>query len=66
MSIINALNMSTDNSKLPDENITAGYELRKQLLTNYDKVVVPATNKKLVRMKMNTVFNSVELVKFMF
>ncbi|XP_026817838.1 acetylcholine receptor subunit alpha-like 1 [Rhopalosiphum maidis] len=51
----------TNNSKLPDENITAGYELRKQLLTNYDKVVVPATNKKLVHMKMNTVFNSVEL-----
>ncbi|XP_027842863.1 acetylcholine receptor subunit alpha-like 1 [Aphis gossypii] len=51
----------TNNSKLPDENITAGHELRKQLLKNYDKVVVPATNKKLVHMKVNTVFNSVEL-----
>ena len=55
---------SIDNSRLPDENITAGHELRKQLLKNYDKVVVPATNKKLVHMKVNTVFNSIELVKF--
>nr|WHU51540.1 nicotinic acetylcholine receptor subunit alpha9 [Myzus persicae] len=51
----------TTNSRLPDENITAGHELRKQLLKNYDKVVVPATSKKRVPMKVNTVFNSVEL-----
>ncbi|KAL4098274.1 hypothetical protein QTP88_022913 [Uroleucon formosanum] len=47
--------------KLPNENITAGQELRKQLLKNYDKVMVPATSKKLVHMKINTEFNSVEL-----
>ncbi|XP_060877822.1 acetylcholine receptor subunit alpha-like isoform X1 [Metopolophium dirhodum] len=51
----------TSNSKLPDENITAGHELRKQLLKNYDKIVVPATSKKPVHMKVNAVFNSVEM-----
>lgn len=48
--------------RLPDTNITAGHELRKHLLHHYDKVVIPATSKKPVQIKMNIAFNSVELV----
>jgi hypothetical protein len=46
----------------PKENITAAHALRKHLFKNYDRVVVPATSKKLVQIKMITIFNSVELV----
>lgn len=49
--------------QIPNENITAVHALRKHLFKNYDRVVVPATNKKSVQMKMTIVFNSVELVK---
>ncbi|XP_025412104.1 acetylcholine receptor subunit alpha-like 1 [Sipha flava] len=45
----------------PKENITAAHALRKHLFKNYDRVVVPATSKKLVQIKMITIFNSVEL-----
>lgn len=58
------IRLSIDIPQIPYENITAGHELRKQLLKDYDKVVVPATSKNLVQMKMTVIFNSAELVKF--
>jgi len=52
---------NANSTQIPVENITAGRELRKELLKNYDKVVIPASNKKPLKTKLTIVFNSVEM-----